>query len=344
MPSETWKTVGFIFHGACLVATFCIVVYWLHLFSLNEDTSLVEYKRFYDRKTDIFPALSMCFNNPFSHTKLWQASAGLNHTSYFKYLNGDEMSPEIKSIDYKSIAMNISDYIISYWMEFQDGSTQWHEVADGTETLFVNSYNGFAGTSAGKRFYGCYKLQIPDDKQILYFSIQLRNNIFLDGKRPHYDFFTLLHYPNQLLSSLGSMRDNWAERLTNDTYVMKFKIDKIEAIHRRNKKTQPCHEDWVNYDERVLAEHIRRVGCRAPYQEISKEVRLCSSKSEMKKSRYVLRPDLNGMLQPCKTYQKVVYDYIEYGLGTTNFADANSFWIGLILRDPYLMEITQTRY
>ena len=165
----------------------------MYMFSLNEDTSLVEYKHYYDQKTDIFPALSMCFKNPFSRTKLGQASAGLNHTSYFKYLNGDEMSSEIKSIHYKSITMNISDNIISYWMEFQDGSTQWYEVADGTKSLFVNSYNGFAGTSAGKRFYGCYKLQIPDDKQILYFSIQLRNSIYIERKRPHNNFLTLLH-------------------------------------------------------------------------------------------------------------------------------------------------------
>ena len=55
------------------------------MFSLNEDISLVEYKRYYEKKTDVFPALSLCFSNPFSASKLRQA--GLSSTSYFKFLN-----------------------------------------------------------------------------------------------------------------------------------------------------------------------------------------------------------------------------------------------------------------
>ena len=179
---------------------------------------------------------------------------------------------------------------------------------------------------------------------IKFYSIQLKNSIFPDGRRPlHYYFFTLIHYPNQLLASLGTIRYNWAERLTNSTYDMKFKVDNVEAIRRRNKIDRPCDEKWKDYDDTVLAEHTQKIGCRAPYQESRKGERLCSTKSEMKRSRFFLRSDLNGMLQPCKTLQKVRYEYSEYDLSTTENADTNSFWIGLMFFDPYFMEITQTR-
>ena len=308
------------------------------MFSLNEDISLVEYKRYYEKKTDVFPALSLCFRNPFSLTKLERA--GSNRTSYFKFLNGEEMSQKSESIDYKSITMNISDNIINYFIYFHDGSSQLYEIADSNASFFVNSFNGFwLG-----RFYGCYKLEIPHDMNIKQYSIQLKNSIFPDGKRPlHYYFFSLIHYPNQLLASLGSIRYNWDELLTNSTYDMKFKVDNVEAIRRRNKIDQPCDDNWKDYDDTVLAKHTERNGCRAPYQGIRKEDRLCSTKSEMKRSRFFLRSDLNGMLQPCKTLQKVRYEYSESDLSTTEWADTNSFWIGLMFFDPYFMEITQTR-
>ena len=334
----TWKTINSIFHGVCLVATFSLVVYWMYMFSLNEDTSLVQYKRYYEDKEDVYPTLSLCFRNPFSDQKLGREGADLNRTAYFQFLNGDYITPKIKNIDYKSITLNISASIIRYWISYHDGSDQYYEA---TYRRLVNSFNGFLWDG---HFYGCYRLQIPDDKNITYFSVELKNNVFTVERRPmHFDFFTLIHYPNQLLASLGSLKYSWVERLTNNSYSMRFKIDKVEVIRRRNRLSQPCHDDWKHYDEVVLAEHTQKIGCRAPYQEIGKGVRLCSTKSEMKQSRFFLRSDLNGMLQPCKTLQKVIYEYTETDLSTTNFGSQNSFWIGLILRDPYFMEITQTR-
>ena len=152
-------------------------VYWVYMFSLNEDTSLVDYKSYYEDKEDVFPSLSLCFNNPFSDKKLGQAITGLNRTTYFQFLNGEYLSPEIMAINYESITMNISDSIINYWAAFHDGSSQYYE-ADYMR--FLNSFNGFRRNT----FYGCYRLPIPDDKNIEYFSVQLKNSIVFDGSRP----------------------------------------------------------------------------------------------------------------------------------------------------------------
>ena len=314
----------------------------MYMFSLNEDTSLVEYKRYYEEKPDVFPSLSLCFSNPFSLTKLEQA--GLNGKSYFKFLNGEDMSPKLEAINYKSITMNITGSVIRYWTAFHNGSSQYQDDVNGIKGLFVNSFSGFLDLDGTERFYGCYRLQIPDDKNIWWLSVDLKNRVFPVSRRPmHYDFFTLIHHPNQLLTSLASLRYSWAEHRTNSSYSMRFKVDKVDYIHRRNKISKPCHDDWKNYDDVVLGEHTRKIGCRAPYQGISKGVRLCSTKAEMKQSRFFLRSDLNGMLQPCKTLQKLMYEYTEADLSTTNYVTNDSFWIGLRLQDPYFMEITQTR-
>ena len=316
----------------------------MYMFSLNEDTSLVEYKRYYEEKCDVFPALSLCFSNPFSATKLVQAGAVLNHLSYFKFLNGEDMTPKLEAINYESIIMNITGSVKRYWTAFHNGSSQYQDDINGIKALFVNSFSGFLDLDGTERFYGCYRLQIPDDKNIWWLSVELETSVFPAGRRPmNYNFFTLIHHPNQLLTSLASLRYTWAERRTNISYSMRFKVNEVDYIHRRNKISQPCHDDSKNYDDVVLSEHTRKVGCRAPYQTNIIEVRLCSTVVEMKQSRFFLRSDLNGMLQPCKMLQKVMYEYSEADLSLTNYVRNDSFWIGLRLQDPYFMEIRQTR-
>ena len=61
----------------------------------------------------------------------------------------------------------------------------------------------------------------------------LKNSVFPYSKRPlQKDFLILMHYPNQLLTSLGSIKYQWPEHLTNNTYEVKFIVQKVEAIRQ----------------------------------------------------------------------------------------------------------------
>ena len=63
---STWKKLSLVFHGVCWIATTSVVSYWIYIFSLNEDLCVVDYKKYYQEKTDHYPVLSLCFENPFS--------------------------------------------------------------------------------------------------------------------------------------------------------------------------------------------------------------------------------------------------------------------------------------
>ena len=99
MYCEKWKIVSWMFHSLCLVVTVCIIVFWIYMFALDEDISLVEYKQYYRDEVDIFPSLSLCFKNPFSPKRHVKENEAYNDTSYLRFANGEYFSRELIEID-----------------------------------------------------------------------------------------------------------------------------------------------------------------------------------------------------------------------------------------------------
>ena len=155
--------------------------------------------------------------------------------------------------------------------------------------MITPSYAGFIGN----RFYNCYPIQVPHDKNVQISWVVIKSNIFPSGIRPPYlDMIALLHYPNQLLRSWKTIKFSWPIRETNNSYEMIFRINGVEIIRRRNKGILPCDEDWVNYDDNELVKHTNTVGCRAPYQNPSNKIAPCSTKDQMEKAAWFgLRTD-----------------------------------------------------
>ena len=79
-----------------------------------------------------------------------------------------------------------------------------------------------------------------------------------------YGFITCLHCPNQLLRSSQFVKMDWPYRTTDATFVIRFKINSVEVLRRRNKANEPCNENWENYDDNILVKHTEAVGCKAP--------------------------------------------------------------------------------
>ena len=186
-------------------------------------------------------------------------------------------------------------------------------------------------------------MKIPPNRDIQQFGVLMKNEIFPNGIRPHtLAFFTLLHYPNQLLRSVRSIHYMWPKILSNNTYETVFKINKMEMIRRRNKGSKPCH-DSSNYDDRVLVEHTSKVGCKTPYQEPKTWIRPCSTMKEIKQARLLLRTDEYGIIPPCRAMEKITYTHLESDLSETKWKGTGEFWISSSFYDQYFQEIVKTR-
>ena len=236
------------------------------------------------------------------------------------------------------IILRLQEYVIKYFVWWRNGTLElipFHK----DKNLFESTFSGFFLDN----FFKCYGMKIPPDGNIQQFGALMKNEIFPNSIRPHsVAFFTLFHYPNQLVRSVRSIHYMWQKITSNNTYEMIFKINKMEMIRRRNKSTRPCH-DSENHDDRVLVQHISKVGCRPPYLKPSKWIRPCATKEEMKNVRFLLRTDEYDNIPPCRSMEKISYTYLESDMSGTKYEGVGEFWISSAFYDQYFQEIIKTR-
>ena len=340
MGDSNWKSFTIIFHCLCWLSTITFVSYWFYKFSLNEDLCIVDYKHFYESKQDVFPVLSLCLRNAFSFENISSSTTNITKIEYLQYLKGEKHKNEMSTVNFEDISMDMSKSVVQYFIAYRNGSEEIYNSHGNKKFYFILTYSGFWSG----RFYNCYGIRIPPDKNIKRFDLLVKQDFFPNGRRPiRYDFFTLLHYPNQLLTAISSMKFSWPELETNDTYEMPFYINAVEIIKRRNKKTRSCNERWKNHDGIVLGKHIHEVGCRAPYQKLSRFERICSSADEMKKSVFELESNDFTDFVPCTSMKKIFYTYEERTLNNTKWAGKDHFWIGMHIPSDDFKEIVKTR-
>ena len=77
-------SLRYMFSLCCVLAAISICVYWVYKYRLDEDVSVITYQKFYEKGTDVYPTVSLCFNNPFLVQKL--ADSGVNESAYLGFL------------------------------------------------------------------------------------------------------------------------------------------------------------------------------------------------------------------------------------------------------------------
>ena len=122
---------------------------------------------------------------------------------------------------------------------------------------------------------------------------------------------------------------------------MRFDIKAVERIRRRNKSYHPCMENWNSYDSKVLKEHIKYVGCTAPYQNRIENIPACSTKHQIKESMFIMRNDGYKKDPPCQSFERVDYVYAESELKDTMWEGEGTFWIGLYINNQKFKEVVE---
>ena len=340
MEDKHWKHFVLSFHIVCWASTISIGLYWIRLFSLNEDSTVFHYQRYYHHESDKHPMLSLCFNNPFNRTKLEEMGTNVNVTSYSDFLKGNYFSTEMLKYDYKNIIFNISEYVVNYWTMWSDSTTELYSPKN-------YSKNGLRSTFAGfwdQNFYNCYGLPIPNDEEVQKQAVLLKNDIFPSKIRPQiYDFLTLFHYPNHLLRSLENQGYFWTQRTENDSYELLFAINQVEVTNHRNKNKQHCNPNGNDYDNNVQVQYSEMAACRAPYYNTKINARKCSSMQEMKKAQLELKFGGHGIIPPCRTMETIIYSYNEKELLNTGWENKGTFWITVQFKSLKFKEIVQNR-
>ena len=99
-------------------------------------------------------------------------------------------------------------------------------------------------------------------------------------------FGIIFHTLNQLTRSIRLQSTAWnsnTEKVAAYPYhVLKFNIQSMQVLRRRNKHHGPCIEGMTNDDEEFYNIVMREVGCRSPFIKSSKYFPNCSAKEQLR--------------------------------------------------------------
>ena len=71
MNIKSRNVVKYLIKTVCMLVTIIFVGHWLHRYMLDEDSSVIEVKEYFDDADDVFPVMSLCFKQTFQelHSK-----------------------------------------------------------------------------------------------------------------------------------------------------------------------------------------------------------------------------------------------------------------------------------
>ena len=351
--------LSYSFYLLCIFTTLLMLIYWGYRFSLNEDLSVVTYRKFYERDDDMYPTVSICLENPFLKQRL--AEHGVDPNLYLEFLKGRYFSEEFLDINYGNVTMDISDFIKGYKMKFRNGSDIAVTFDSGVNikekrVLTHVSYNGFAdswndsGTGALLRFRKCFALNFPKIQNLLYFGISLSNNMFINtlGERPTFlQFKAAYHLPRQYLLHGENEKWDWPYRAANESYMASFEVGDMAIMRKRNKHENRCIESYDAYDDWVVNLHKTYANCSTPYLKTDQKHAICNNKTLMK--RGLLKEsivEIKNFDRPCKTMEKISVEYYETTLTTkkpTIGQSVGEFWFRATFDNPTFKMIDQKR-
>ena len=287
----------------CLFATIGLSIYSVSRYNKNEDTTSIKITTFLSTKDAIYPSMSFCILPPFLEEKFHvYGDNEINMTSYIDFLLGKRWDKRYSVVDYDNVTISLPDNLKS-----SGYFTHSRSYFDGKEDYYVSF------RSAKRK---CFTINAPfPDKDLLwYYQMNINNSIFPDGERSNAnDIYTYIHYPGQRFTSYYTIKHDFNSRQNeSNEYGMTFEVRNIDVISRRNKKDEPCVEDWRNYDNNFMESLMTDVGCQPPHWKFQSKLPICSSAKQMK--HFSDQPgtyDIEFATQPCKAIDRLDYTYTE---------------------------------
>ena len=325
-----------VFNAICLAVAIALIVYWTYQFSLNKDVSSIDYKRYHDSELDKYPLLSICFKDFLSKTKLQEQNNRTKVSEYVSFLKGKKFQPRLLEIDFKNVTKNISEYI-KYFLVDGSGVKEYPADKNLLSLSFVGKWR--------RHFLTCYSLNTPQNSPFRLIALYLNRTIFPNGIRdPVKGLFSIFHYPNQILMPGNPMKNVWDKRGRKDKFIMRYDVDNVAIIMRRNKPQQPCNENWKHYDNEILENYVKSNRCRLPFQNVNTKLPLCNT-SQAIKAAWINSPALLQAQndQPCKSMIKISYRFDEFIIKDRKHRYDDLFILRLAFHNPFFREITLER-
>ena len=304
------NTFKVAFKVVCLFVTAGMIVYWIAKYLKDEDISVVEYKLVENMTTAFRPEFTICFESPFIEDNLKDMHSNISSQKYLKYLSGDiPGDATYKNIDYENVTIQLFKHLL--YVEFRgdfSGGQKFKNCTNIYKCPFIilkNNLNAFFESSI---FNKCFGIKPVESYQSNIFGISM---VFSRELRPIVEkvgnVYMGFNFPQQLLQDY--MGGQYWTNLNTTGYAEWFKITSVELLKRRNKHSQPCFTEWKDFDDLILKQHIKDLGCRAPYMSVYKHLNSCETQEKMKESIIDWQFASKKYSTPCKTASNIGYTF-----------------------------------
>ena len=322
----------------CIFATLCLIGMWIFIYNLDNDSTVIERKEYFETDKDGFPVMSLCFNQFFDDRYFTKFGNNITAKSYKNFLLGNHYDEILRKINYQEVTSNLSDFIIKYDVQYRNAT----EIFTQENVAWKPVYYTFSWESWGT-LLKCFGFEITN-KDLYHVRIMINREIFKDNVMDEAGGFAVLfHYPNQTLSSLQTVKRQWVVWDNKTNHFLSFNIKNMETNALRYKEDKNnCVVNWKNYDDITLNNHIKMIGCRTPDQFLTDAFPVCSTKQLMKQARIPLN---NNKLRPCRRVESVDYELGETKSSYYYGMKESTKWFSIVVRvlNPRFKETVQRK-
>ena len=307
-----------IFHVTCIfLALYCVGCCFYNYY-LDLDVSLVEHRKFDSGKDSIGPSVSLCLFDPFSENRFNENVLGFNKTSYTSFLAGEFWDERMLHTDFNKVTKNLDEYLFGYWVQWRNLTWKFYPpaaIAEGFRKPYL-SYSGFLLEWLIK----CYSVDIPSNAML--FGVFFNRSFFPNNIRPSFQGFGMtIHYPNQLLKSVSTMKVSWpnGEAKSNHSLSMQIKLNSFELTIRRNSRKNSCNPDLQNDDYVASELSLDKLFCHPPYYNWKSKYPICKTTDQLTKVKNLILKSRNELQEPCQSAEKIIYDHNDLSVPIKEF-------------------------
>ena len=369
----------------CVVVAIALACLCVHKYFLDDDLAEINFQTFNDKEHAIYPSITLCFMGPdiFLKDELKRFGKSISQSKYSNFLQGVVWDETMRDIDFDDVTIDIKDYlegviISSAGDNARHCSPNFQKILNHFQVPgCINSTDPDDFPPETFQFYvsyrdyhtKCFSMDVPFKKgsKLNRLRLFIRNKIFPVQVNEQYvfekNFGVFLHYPRQLFRSpIRKLYQN----VQNGSLlkVMKFKMQNVEVLIRRNKPSRKCNQNWKKDDDRILSKIVRAIGCEPPHWKLDSDDDVNKNKanitrcSDMRKMQLFSRHSplaylvpninfLNNLPPPCHDVTQSLYEYKEDAWSTEEFkgldVEANFFEVNLAFPSSVYKEIVQIR-